>query len=204
MTLYTTVSLGGYGEALLLGTLMLIWALQLYRTPGGQWSFFGWGVLAGVAFWAFGITLVYSLPSGVLLLAALRRHHRGKEGLTRVALLLVGGLLGAAPWIAEAVRLGPAVFVAELLGSAIAGVEGLNWLNSIYAHLTNLLLFGTTAAAGLRPPWEVRWLAWPLLPFAAGAWLVMAHALTSPRRCDREGTKLLLLGWALACAWAFY
>ncbi|HJX41089.1 MAG TPA: hypothetical protein VJ345_06460, partial [Anaerolineales bacterium] len=62
VTLYTTVSLGGYGEALLLGTLMLIWALQLYRTPGGQWSFFGWGVLAGVAFWAFGITLVYSLP----------------------------------------------------------------------------------------------------------------------------------------------
>ena len=202
VTLYTTVSLGGYGEALLLGTLMLLWALQLYRAPGGQRSFFGWGVLAGVAFWAFGITLVYSLPAGVLLLAALRRHHRGREGLSRFALLLVGGLLGAAPWIGEAVRLGPAVFVEELLGSAIAGIEGLTWLRSLYAHLTNLLLFGATAAAGLRPPWEVRWLAWPLLPFAAGAWLlVLAHALTSLRRAEpgRDGGLLLLGVGASLC-----
>ena len=201
VTLYTTVSLGGYGEALLLGSLGLLWALGLYRAPGGHWSFFGWGVLAGVAFWAFGITLVYSVPAGVLLLAALRRHHPRKGGQSRLAVLLVGGLLGAAPWIGEAVRLGPAVFVEELLGSAIAGVEGLTWLSSIYAHLTNLLLFGATAAAGLRPPWEVRWLAWPLLPFAAGAWLlVLAHSLTFLRRTGpgREGGLLLLgVGGAL-------
>ena len=202
VTLYTTVSLGGYGEALLLGTLAVLWALQLHRTPGGHWSFFGWGALAGVAFWAFGITLVYSLPAGVLLLAALRKHHPGKSGLSRLAVLLVGCLLGAAPWIGEAVRLGPAAFIAELLGSAIAGVEGLTWLNSLYAHLTNLLLFGATAAAGLRPPWEVRWLAWPLLPFAAAAWLlVLAHSLTFPRRTGpgREGGLLLLGVGAAVC-----
>ena len=202
VTLYTTVSLGGYGEALLLGTLAVLWALQLHRTPGGHWSFFGWGALAGVAFWAFGITLVYSLPAGVLLLAALRKHHPGKSGLSRLAVLLVGCLLGAAPWIGEAVRLGPAAFIAELLGSAIAGVEGLTWLNSLYAHLTNLLLFGATAAAGLRPPWDVRWLAWPLLPFAAAAWLlVLAHSLTFPRRTGpgREGGLLLLGVGAAVC-----
>ena len=205
VTLYTTVSLGGYGEALLLGTLALLWAMQLYRAPGGHWNFLGWGVLAGLAFWAFGITLVYSLPAGVLLLAALRKHHPGKAGLSRLAVLLAGGLLGAAPWIGEAVRLGPVVFVEELLGSAIAGVEGLNWLNSLYAHLTNLLLFGATAAAGLRPPWEVRWLAWPLLPFAAAAWLlVLAHCFTFLRRTGPERAGgLLLLGVGVALCLGF-
>jgi hypothetical protein len=195
VTLYTTVSLGGYGEALLLGTIALWWALRLGRRPGSTWAYLGWGALAGVAFWGFGITLVYTLPGAVLLLAALCRIQPRAGGLRRPAALVAGLCLGASPWLLQAARLGPQVFVAELFGSAIAGVEGLSWLRSVLVHASNLILFGSTAAAGLRPPWEVRWLAWPLLPFAAGLWLlILAHALTSLRRSrtGRDGQLLLL------------
>ena len=56
MTLYTTVSLGGYGEALLLGTALLWLALgEGVERPAGAAL---WGVLAGLGLWAFGLTLV--------------------------------------------------------------------------------------------------------------------------------------------------
>lgn len=197
VTLYTTVSLGGYGEALLLGTLALFWALRLHRTPGGTWAYLGWGVLAGAAFWGFGITLVYTLPGAVLLVAAMLRKRPRSGGLLRLAALLAGLGLGAAAWLLEAVRLGPQVFVEELFGSAIAGVEGLSWLGSVLAHTSNLILFGSTAALGLRPPWEVRWLAWPLLPFAAGLWLlILADAFAGLRRLPGRDGRLLLLAVA--------
>jgi 4-amino-4-deoxy-L-arabinose transferase-like glycosyltransferase len=199
VTLYTTVSLGGYGEALLLGTLALLGSLRLYRRPGDRRAYFLWGALAGLAFWGFGITLVYTVPAAGLLLVGLRRSHPATPGLQRLAALAAGAALGAAPWLWEAARLGPQLFLDELFGSAIAGVEGLTWLGSILAHASNLLLFGSTAAVGLRPPWDVRWLAWPLLPFAAGVWLlILAHALSSPRRLAAGG-RLLLASAAALC-----
>lgn len=174
VTLYTTVSLGGYGEALLLGNLLLLTGLRLCERASAPRWYFGWGVLAGLAFWGFGLTIIYSLPAGYLVARSLRAHSMGGRRLARLAAALAGAVLGAGPWVVHALRLGPAPFVRELFGSAVAGVEGLSWLGSVAAHTRNLLLFGATAAAGLRPPWEVRWLAWPLLPLAAGFWLVVA------------------------------
>ncbi len=67
VTLYTTASLGGYGEALLIGNLILILGLLiLRRSRDGDkpasllWLLFGF--LIGLGFWANGLTLVYSIP----------------------------------------------------------------------------------------------------------------------------------------------
>jgi hypothetical protein len=38
-------------------------------------------------------------------------------------------------------------------------------------HLVNFLLLGVSAMLGFRPPWNVEWLALPLLPFALVFWL---------------------------------
>ena len=68
VTLYTTASLGGYGEALLLGNLILLTGLKIGRTlqgscdPGALWRWALLGFLIGLGVWAFGLTLVYSLP----------------------------------------------------------------------------------------------------------------------------------------------
>jgi len=80
VTLYTTASLGGYGEALLIGNLILLTgmsigrSLQVYRNPGLPWRWALLGFWVGLGVWAFGLTVVYSLPVLVyLLILALRR-----------------------------------------------------------------------------------------------------------------------------------
>ena len=73
MTLYTTVSLGGYGEMLLIGNLILLTTLKIVRDFSGEQKkvsiipWFGLGLLSGFGLWVFGLTLVYSIPAFVYL-----------------------------------------------------------------------------------------------------------------------------------------
>ncbi|GEM_PF-149135 len=295
VTLYTTASLGGYGEALLLGNLILLAALRIANLLGREevvpaWLWLLWGALAGFGLWVFGLTLVYSLPAGVFLAYRVRgargegrrarcevrgatqidrkhpertlsgvitkskRQSKGaalarkgvlqdphpstslrsaqdastaserssselrspsaqdaqrSEGqmsvressapcadtLWRAAgLVLVGGLVGALPYWWGAYRLGVSQLLIELGGGAIAGVEGAGWLESVGMHLVSLLLLGSTVIFGLRPPWEVRWLAAPLIPFVLAFWgwvgLFVVRRIREGGR-QREGVLLL-------------
>ncbi|MEE8569008.1 MAG: glycosyltransferase family 39 protein, partial [Anaerolineales bacterium] len=52
VTLYTTVSLGGYGEMLLIGNLLLLLALRIAKRKDENWPYLVWGFLAGLGFWA--------------------------------------------------------------------------------------------------------------------------------------------------------
>ena len=75
-TLYSTISLGGYGEVLLLGNLCLLLALRLLggnpdHRDGALRRALSWlllGGLGGLGFWSFPLILVYLLP--ILALAA--------------------------------------------------------------------------------------------------------------------------------------
>ena len=61
VTLYTTASLGGYGEALLLGNLLLLHTIRIARKSADEAVFtdmFLWGFLFGLGWWVFGLTLV--------------------------------------------------------------------------------------------------------------------------------------------------
>jgi hypothetical protein len=170
LTLYTTVSLGGYGEMLLIGNLLLLLALDQDERIQNPWHAFSWGLLSGLGFWAFGMTLVYIIPTGVYLFVRRRREAAAGSLLTLILPAFFGFSLGASPWIAWGVSHGPAALVQELFGSAIAGVSSGSALRDIGLRAINLLLFGSTVTFGLRPPWEVRWLALPLLPFAFTVW----------------------------------
>jgi hypothetical protein len=89
---------------------------------------------------------------------------------------------------------GSGAVAAELQGSAIAGVEGLAWPQQVLQHMVNLLLLGSTAVFGLRPPWEVRWLVLPLLPFALFFWMaVLAHLAIQVKSRKAERPQLLLI-----------
>ncbi len=172
-TLYTTVSLGGYGEALLGGSLCLLTGFGILRhiqrqSPLGP-RFGGlclaWGVIAGLGLWANGLTLVFSVPVGAAILWAVIKRQARPAGYWKNAwLILPGFLLGSMPWWLFAVQNGFQRLITELSGSAVA-VEQQTWLVRILNHLLNLVLLGLPAALGIRPPWAVQWLALPFIPF---------------------------------------
>ncbi|MEW6568836.1 MAG: hypothetical protein AB1449_11860 [Chloroflexota bacterium] len=198
VTLYSTVSLGGYGEALLIGNLLTLVALVITERPDALWPFGVWGLLAGLGWWAFGLTLVYSLPSGALLVWVLLKRLPRRLAVARAVMAAGAALVGASPWLGWATVNGLRPLLSELAGSAIAGASPPSLLAAAGDHLLNLLVLGSTVILGLRPPWEVRWLALPLLPLAMAFWLaVLVHLGGLVRqRAIPTGLKLLLASGA--------
>ncbi len=172
VTLYTTVSLGGYGEALVLGNLLLLTALALRDRPERTRLWFAWGLLTGFGLWVFGLTLVYSLATLPIILVAWFRSADSRARWPGLLAAALGAMIGAAPWLGWAAVHGFKALVAELGGSAIAGASPAGFLAYVGSHALNLLLFGPTVILGLRPPWSVQTLAWPLVPLALIFWLV--------------------------------
>jgi hypothetical protein len=209
ITLYTTVSLGGYGEALLLGNLTLLLGMNIGRSlkafqppPVTKWLMIGF--LSGLGLWAFGLTLVFSIPVGIYCAYWLFRYSRSnlkrERALTTLIVpglaVLTGVLIGALPWWGYAAQYGIRQLVWELSGGAIAGVEGLPWVGQIGQHLLNLVALGSTVILGLRPPWGVAWLGLPLIPFIIAFWLaVLAWMVRSlAHGGDNRAEKALLSG----------
>jgi 4-amino-4-deoxy-L-arabinose transferase-like glycosyltransferase len=197
MTLYTTVSLGGYGEVLLLGNLLLLLALALLQPPTGPvvrriagWLVFG--ILAGFGFWTFPLVLVYVVPA--LVGSVVIYWRRWLELVVGVLVLAVGLALGAAPWLIYSLTNG-AITVNESLGAAIAGASSSQPVFALFEHIFNFLLFGLTVIWGMRPPWGANFLALPLVPFALavhiGATGFVLRRLTRQRDSTSLGRALL-------------
>ncbi len=217
MTLYTTASLGGYGEALLLGNLILYGALRIANsnrdaegTPHARTSWLAWpvwGFLSGLGLWANGLTLVYSLPAAVMLLVVLVQRARCGEwraAVGRMVTAVVGFLAGSLPWWLFALSQGWQSLFGELLGGNVAVEQG-SWLARSLSHLLSFVLLGGSVTFGLRPPWEVRWLGLPLLPLVIIAWIAiisLALARLRPGQGQRGG-RWLLLGVALTLSGGF-
>lgn len=158
--LYSTVTLGGYGEVALLGTLCLWLTVRLVQGVGGRWHWAALGLAGGVGFWAFPLMGVYLLPCALTL------------GRARPAGWLAGGALagamfalGSAPWWWFTVQNG-LVTVQEMTGAAIAGATAPSPLAAAARHGLNFLLFAPTVVTGMRPSWSAEILAWPLAPVA--------------------------------------
>jgi len=190
VTLYTTVTLGGYGEMLLIGNLILLCGFQIANKLQGKgsqdkwWDWMIFGFIVGLGLWAFGLTLVYGIPVGIYLIwyfgkrICIQKDQVQVCGRTawiklgKIGVFVSSGiLLGAMPWILYGWRNGPIELLNEMRGGAIAGVEGLSWLSQNIQHLFNFLLLGLTVIFGIRPPWEIRWLALPLIPLVIFFWI---------------------------------
>jgi 4-amino-4-deoxy-L-arabinose transferase-like glycosyltransferase len=201
VTLYTTATLGGYGESLLIGNIILLITLRtgeqlVAGEPKLPWIFVIWGFFVGFGTWVFGLTLVYSLPSSIYLFWKLTKaREKIRFGMTSLGFAIIGGIVGLTPYLIGALQMGVSQLFSELGGSAIAGVEGGNWLSQISAHVVNLLLLGSTVIFGLRPPWEVRWLGLPFIPIVLSFWVWVF--LTTAKRFHvleqkRDGIGLLI------------
>ncbi len=209
-TLYTTASLGGYGEALLIGNLILLIGLSIYQKNGiSKWPItiepLLLGMAMGVGLWANGLTLIYSLPVALMILVLV--FTRGRQSVGRaalmLALILLGFFIGSLPWWIFAAQNGMLALLSELTGSAVA-VETQSWLSITGQHALNLVLFGLTALLGLRPPWEVRWLVEPLIPPVLVFWIFcVGYGIRQTAKGDRCVPFRLLGGVALMLIAAF-
>ncbi len=212
VTLYTTISLGGYGEALLFGSLCMLLALQIVRGRSTVGRWLGLGLSAGIGFWAFPLSLVLSMPA--CLAALFIRPHplpdlpQGSGAAKRIrtpvrlALLAAGALLGALPWIIGWIRLGAAA-LNELGGSAIAGAVSGGAPAVLVVRLLDFFVFGLSALLGFRPSWEFRALAPALIPFILALDLGMiGYSIWALRLRDGARTARLMLAGAalLLCA----
>jgi 4-amino-4-deoxy-L-arabinose transferase-like glycosyltransferase len=169
LTLYTTITLGGYGEALLFGALGLLLALQIARGKSTVGRWLGLGLTTGIGFWSFPLSLVLTGPAWLTAAAAALRPPAspaaGNRRWLRLPFLVTGTVLGALPWVIGWVQLGAAA-LEEIGGSAIAGTLPGGGAPVLFLRLLNFFLFGFSTLFGLRPSWEIRWLVPVMLPIA--------------------------------------
>jgi hypothetical protein len=208
ITLYTTVSLGGYGEAMLLGGCCISLAVDIRGGAAHPLRWLTLGLLAGLAFWSFPLSLVFSVPA----LCAVAFTHPASTAAsstrrTRATDILptaLGILIGATPWILAVVPLG-ATSLLELGGSAIAGSSQGSLLTIAGTRLLNLVVFGGTAVLGLRPPWSAEWLIPWLAPLALLVGLAsVAYGFNALRKNDSGAyVRRMLAGVVLLLAAAY-
>jgi 4-amino-4-deoxy-L-arabinose transferase-like glycosyltransferase len=172
--LYTTASLGGYGEALLLGMSVITLAVISKKETSNRLSK-TWrrliliGLLAGIGFWANAISLVFVIPAiCYLVVLAGNTNDRMKVSV----LLALGFLTGSFPWWWEVIRAGLGPFINELTGSAVAVEQGPFIIRSLL-HLRNFVLLGVPVTFGLRPPWSTDWIMLPWGAISIAVWIAI-------------------------------
>ena len=168
LTLYTTVSLGGYGETLLAGSTLLWLGHRLGHEDADRWGLWlGWGLVLGLGFWVLGLVMVYAVPIAAWLLWRLRT--RARRGYLVAAL---GCAVGSLPWWLGRGYLS----LAEIWNAAFHGTAPTGGiLANVGARILNLVLLGIPALFGLRFSWDITgppvWLAMPALVLYLGALL---------------------------------
>ena len=172
VTLYTTVSLGGYGEALLIGALLLLLAIQIDEAPDNTLYYLLWGFFSGLGIWAFGLTIAYILPTSFMVVRSLMKSRRSSWWVLG-AMIFLAGIIGALPIIIWAGENGVSVLVQEFFGAAIAIDVGANFLSTLAKHIQSFFLFGITVTLGFRPPWTTEPIALLLVPLALVFWVLV-------------------------------
>jgi hypothetical protein len=193
LNLYTTISLGGYGEALLIGNLLLLLGLKIRERARDIWLLGLWGIMAGIGLWAFSLTLIYTIPTLIFILLP-QSDDRDKKGIIRgLALISLGFVLGAAPIGFWLFRNGPTSFIQELFGEAIAGTAQGGYWTAVFRHILNFLIFGVTAILGFRPPWSTRIFFWPFAIVVSLFWIAAILQYVRVLRGKESHTSLARL-----------
>jgi len=213
VALYSTVSLGGYGEMLLIGNFLLLGGLETiewlkkakFLSKRHYWGLAAWGFGAGFAFWVLGLSLVYSIP---ILIGIIYHLIKRQEPVSIKGLLCLagGGLVGSSPWWGTAILDGNLAVLTELAGGAIAGAREGSWIIQPLKRTINLIVFGGSVVTGIRPPWSITWLMLPLMPFLLVFWLaVFLYSLRKliTLKLTTDLSLLGLIGLILAVGFIF-
>lgn len=199
MALYTTATLGGYNETLLMGTLLIILAYTLVQSDlHSWWRWAAFGFCAGLGWWTNGLIVIYAVPAAMLLLIGWVRQFRMRRGwsvLGGITLAAITFMIGSAPWWSYALQndFAPVRFYiggTQGLGADIVAIP-------IGERLIGLFFLGFPAVMGLRFPWAAQ----PFLPFIGiivAILFVIAMSVPFRRRMfskDAHGLLLGMVGW---------
>jgi 4-amino-4-deoxy-L-arabinose transferase-like glycosyltransferase len=151
LTLYTTVSLGGYGETLLLGNLIVLTGYEIAQAQPRSWR--RWlllGACTGLGWWTNNLIVLYAIPVGLILLRKLRRAQ-----LPMLAGAFAAFLLFGAPWWLYNLN--------HDWASIRFLLNGYQYTGSAVDRLISLTLIGLPTLAGVRFPWAPEfWIGAPL------------------------------------------
>ncbi len=206
---YTTATLGGYGEVLLLGNLVLLLGHAAMTDRTDDWRVWaGLGASAGLGFWTSALIGVYLLPAGFLIIARVgisrptRRvpgdaHSRIGGGL----LAIICFMLFSGPWWWHNFTHGWSAMRFLLTGTEESGI-GIG-AAPVGVRLAGMLLLGLPALLGMRFPWAASYLLLPLaIPVLVVFLAALSFALFQLRR-HRDVGRALLAGMMVAFAVLF-
>jgi 4-amino-4-deoxy-L-arabinose transferase-like glycosyltransferase len=207
---YTTATLGGYGEILLLGNLLLLLGHAVATDRTHDWRVWaGLGATAGLGFWTSALIGVYLLPAGVVIITRLWRGRRSRRNPGDAHSRMWGGALLAVicfalfsgPWWWRNFTHGWSAMRFLLTGTEQSGI-GIGTV-PLGVRLTGMLLLGLPALLGMRFPWAASYLLLPLaIPILVVFLAALSFALTQLRR-HRDAGRALLAGMMIAFAALF-
>ncbi len=173
LILYTTVSLGGYGEAFLFGAISILISILLikqfqispeinFRT---YFYFIILGFITGLGFWTNAISLVFSIPAVLFVLFQIVKLKQSYIRIFRVAIIiLISFVIGSFLWWFAFFSGTNGQIFNELSGGAVAVKSG-DFLSRILNHTISFVLFAPTVITGLRAPWSTQPLKYLVYPF---------------------------------------
>jgi 4-amino-4-deoxy-L-arabinose transferase-like glycosyltransferase len=197
VVLYTTVSLGGYGEALLLGVISFYIAAFISKDCENQKKINSvhigiLGFLLGIGLYENPISLTMIIPAILFVTWKIMKSGKSKKKIfTTFIVLLIFFLLGSALfWYSLLLTNGTSV-IREIGGSAVA-IESESYLQKTISHTISLILFGPTVILGLRPPWDVNLIGKIFIPFVIFYWLLAVYLFFKIRNYKFEEVQLFV------------
>lgn len=188
-TLYTSMTLGGYAETLLLGNLLLLLGWQIIHAERPRTlDWIALGLLAGLGWWTNALIAVYCIPVGLLLL---RHLHLRQVGFYALAILAF--FIGGAPWW---------VYNLQHDWQALAWLLGTSQNNNgltftLPERAFGFLFIGLPAALGVRYPWvEAAWSPIAAVFYVAGVFALLDAAWAALRQPNRRYLMLMVGGFA--------
>jgi len=210
VALYTTATLGGYNETLLIGCLIVILgAGAMNRARAGDpprgGAYAAIGFLAGVGWWTNGLIVMVVAPVALVLLARMvaDRRHAGRY-LVPIGAAIALFFVGSAPWWTFNLDNEWAALRFYLPGGTPDSFAGGDVAPlPLDQRMIGLFLLGLPAVIGLRYPWASGYLFDPplaaVLGFAALV-ITLSSLYTLVRRghgLTRDGRAVMLLTLAL-------
>lgn len=169
-----------YQPVIIAGLIVLV--LSHPARQQRRWSLIG--VVAGIGWWTSPQILFFAIPAAAVVLTYRPTRREWAH-------LVVGGVLGASPWLISN------------LGNGVASLrQGPPPSGSIADHVEQQLSTGWPMILGLRIPFDERWLTPPLLAGVAMA-LLVAGAITAIVRFGWRQTGIITTIVSFAVLQAF-
>lgn len=203
LALYTTATLGGYNETLILGHLTIAVGFSAAHAERTSWlRWLALGFFIGLGWWANALIAVYAIPIVVYVLSRSVRGHIPRARLL-LPIAFIGLLMGSLPWWSYALQhdLTPIRFFLpdvlgerDVVGAVIPSVP-------FVERLLGLFVFGLPTVIGLRFPWSGDYYA-PALGLAVLiihllALYRIARNVASPGRDLRTSLLAPHIGWIM-------